>query len=73
MITLLKKLSKFYCHLLLLLTTNCSMQNAYRKTSISIPKDVLAYLKAQSRREDGMPVSRLISRAVRLMMEAKKK
>jgi metal-responsive CopG/Arc/MetJ family transcriptional regulator len=49
------------------------MQKAYQKTSISLPKDVLTYLKAQSRREDGMPVSRLISRAVRQMMEAKKK
>ena len=49
------------------------MQNAYRKTSISIPKDVLAYLKAQSRREDGMPVSRPSSRPVRQLMEANKK
>ncbi len=73
MITLLKKLSKFYCHSLPPLTTNCPMQKAYQKTSISLPKDVLTYLKAQSRREDGMPVSRLISRAVRQMMEAKKK
>jgi len=48
------------------------VQATYEKTSISLPADLLVYLKKESKREDGMPISRLIARAVRQMQKEAK-
>jgi hypothetical protein len=45
-----------------------TMKTEYAKTSISIPADLLGYLKGKSD-ELGTPVSRLISQAVKAVQE----
>lgn len=45
-----------------------TMQADYEKTSVSLPAELLGWLKGKSE-EHGTPVSRLIAQAVRLMKE----
>jgi hypothetical protein len=49
-----------------------TMQTEYAKTSVSLPADLLGYLKGKSD-ELGTPVSRLISQAVKAMRETEPK
>jgi metal-responsive CopG/Arc/MetJ family transcriptional regulator len=49
-----------------------TMQTAYAKTSVSLPTDLLEYLKEKSDKL-GTPVSRLISQAVKVMRESEPK
>jgi len=49
-----------------------TMQTGYAKTSVSLPADLLGYLKEKSD-ELGTPVSRLISQAVKMMRERESK
>jgi len=48
------------------------VQATYKKTSISLPADLLVYLKKESKKEDNIPVSRLVARAVRQMINNSK-
>ncbi len=45
-----------------------TMQAGYEKTSVSLPAELLGWLKGKSE-EQGTPVSRLIAQAVRRMQE----
>jgi len=44
------------------------MRIQYERTSISLPSDILGYLKGQSDAL-GIPVSRLIAQAIKMMRE----
>jgi hypothetical protein len=74
-IYLLTRWEKFYCDFLLLGSNNCSVQTAFVKTSISMPLEMLEWAKARSREEGSLPVSRIITQAIREKMasEAKSK
>ena len=49
------------------------MQNAFVKTSISIPSEMLRWVKKRAAAEGRMPVSRIITQAVREKMEREAK
>jgi metal-responsive CopG/Arc/MetJ family transcriptional regulator len=49
------------------------MQAAFKKTSVSLPAELMDYLKLKAHANGGVPVSRLIAKAVRLMMQKEKK
>lgn len=49
------------------------MQTAFVKTSISIPSDMLAWVKSRAVAEGQMPVSRIITQALREKMAREEK
>lgn len=49
------------------------MQTAFVKTSISIPSDILDWVKSRAVAEDQMPVSRIITQALREKMAREEK
>jgi len=55
----------FCCDPLLPSSKTCTVQTAFVKTSISVPPDMMAWIKARSVEEGNMPVSRIIAAAVR--------
>ena len=62
----------FYCYRLRLGSKKCAMQNAFVKTSISMPSDMLDWLKETAASEGRLPVSRIIAQAVKEKMERQK-
>lgn len=54
-------------------SNNCAMQTAFVKTSISIPSDMLAWVKSRAVAEGQMPVSRIITQALREKMTREEK
>jgi metal-responsive CopG/Arc/MetJ family transcriptional regulator len=48
------------------------MQNAFVKTSVSMPSDMLDWLKQTAAAEGRMPVSRIIAQAVKEKMDRQK-
>lgn len=62
----------FYCYRLRLGSKKCAMQTAFVKTSISMPSDMLDWLKETAASEGRMPVSRIIAQAVKEKMERQK-
>lgn len=55
----------FCCHSLLPSSNNCAVQNAFVKTSISVPSDILTWVKSRAVEEGNLPVSRVITQALR--------
>jgi hypothetical protein len=62
----------FYCYWLRLGSKKYAMQNAFVKTSVSMPSDMLDWLKETAAAEGRMPVSRIIAQAVREKMDRQK-
>ena len=48
------------------------MQSAFVKTSVSMPSDMLDWLKERAAAEGRMPVSRIIAQAVKEKMDRQK-
>ena len=61
----MKFFSTFCCHPLLLGSNNSAVQNAFVKTSISVPSDILTWVKSRAVEEGNLPVSRIITQALR--------
>ena len=49
------------------------MQTAFVKTSISVPSDMLAWVKSRAMEEGNLPVSRIITQAIREKMARESK
>ena len=65
-------IDNFCCPSVRLVIVGMTMRTAYDKTSISLPTDLLGFLKEKSEKI-GTPVSRLIAAAVRQQMESEKR
>jgi hypothetical protein len=52
--------------------TSMTMQSAFMKTSVSLPTELMEYLRAKSAME-GIPLSRLVSQSVRAAFNAEKR
>jgi metal-responsive CopG/Arc/MetJ family transcriptional regulator len=52
---------------------NCPVQTAFVKTSISVPSDMLAWVKSRALEEGNLPVSRIITQAIREKMARESK
>lgn len=60
-------MKNFCCHSLLLGSNKCGVQTTFVKTSISVPANMLAWVRAKAA-EEGNPVSRIFTAAVREQM-----
>ena len=62
----------FSCQRGMTSNTSMTMQSAFTKTSVSLPTELMEYLRAKSAGQ-GIPLSRLVSQAVRAVFNAEKR
>ena len=65
-------LKTFSCQRGMTSNTSMTMQCAFMKTSVSLPTELMEYLRTKSAVE-GIPLSRLVSKAVRTAFNADKR